>query len=158
MRILKNDFVKYPKYKSLFAASLGSGTHLFTLGALFTALVVIYALTSGIAGYIAASSYCQLEGTNWECAYFCSLLGFGFLSDPNCSSIWHNSGDSSYMTSWYFTFVGVGWNSRENYKAEFQAPCRTTKYPREIPPLPRYPGAIPQMAMAGFLPFSAYLH
>ncbi|XP_047313709.1 transmembrane 9 superfamily member 3-like [Impatiens glandulifera] len=110
MRVLKNDFVKYahddeipddqeetgwkyihgdvfrfPKYKSLFAAALGSGTQLFTLtififilslvgffypynrGALFTALVVIYALTSGIAGYAATSLYCQLEGTNWVC-------------------------------------------------------------------------------------------
>ncbi|KAK7845662.1 transmembrane 9 superfamily member 2 [Quercus suber] len=147
MRVLKNDFVKYthdeeavddqeetgwkyihgdvfryPKYKSLFAAALGSGTQLFTLaififllalvgvfypynrGALFTALVVIYALTSGIAGYTAASFYCQLEGQNW---------------------------------------------------AEFQAPCRTAKFPREIPSLPWYRKTLPQMAMAGFLPFSA---
>ncbi|KAE8705426.1 Transmembrane 9 superfamily member 2 [Hibiscus syriacus] len=101
MRVLKNDFIKYgqdgeaaddqeetgwkyihgdvfrfPKYNSLFATALGSGTQLVTLtvfifmlalvgvfypynrGALFTALVVIYALTSGIAGYIAASFYC----------------------------------------------------------------------------------------------------
>ncbi|KAL3596709.1 hypothetical protein D5086_008346 [Populus alba] len=108
MRVLKNDFVKYahdeesaedqeetgwkyihgdvfryPKYKSVLAAAVGSGTQLFTLtffifllalvgvfypynrGALFTALVVIYALTAGIAGYTAASFFCQLEGTNW---------------------------------------------------------------------------------------------
>ncbi|KAG4991876.1 hypothetical protein JHK87_025333 [Glycine soja] len=158
MRVLKNDFVKYahdeesaedqeetgwkyihgdvfrfPKFKSLFAAALGSGTQLFTLtvfifilalvgvfypynrGALFTALVVIYALTSGIAGYTATSFYCQLEGTNWV---FARIAG-------------------------------------KNSKAEFQAPVRTTKYPREIPPLPWYRGTIPQMAMAGFLPFSA---
>ncbi|THU53251.1 hypothetical protein C4D60_Mb10t12470 [Musa balbisiana] len=136
MRVLKNDFVKYahdeesaedqeetgwkyihgdvfrfPKNKSLLAACLGSGTQLFALtvfifilalvgvfypynrGALFTALVVVYALTSGIAGYTASSFYCQLEGTNW--------------------------------------------------------------YPREIPLLPWYRRTIPQMAMAGFLPFSA---
>lgn len=37
----------------------------YNRGALFTALVVIYALTSGIAGYTGASFYCQLEGTNW---------------------------------------------------------------------------------------------
>jgi hypothetical protein len=40
----------------------------YNRGALFTALVVIYALTSGIAGYTATSFYCQLEGTNWVCA------------------------------------------------------------------------------------------
>ena len=32
---------------------------------------------------------------------------------------------------------------------------RTTKYPREVPPLPWYRRALPQMLMAGFLPFSA---
>jgi Endomembrane protein 70 len=37
----------------------------YNRGALFTALVVIYALTSGIAGYVATNYYCQLEGTNW---------------------------------------------------------------------------------------------
>ncbi|KAH0939606.1 LOW QUALITY PROTEIN: hypothetical protein HID58_007067 [Brassica napus] len=113
MRYIHGDVFRFPKHKSLFAASLGSGTQLFTLtififmlslvgalspynrGALFTALVVIHALTSGIAGYTASSFYCQLEGKNWS------------------------------------------------------------KYPREIPPLPWYRSAIPQMAMAGFLPFSA---
>ena len=39
----------------------------YNRGALFTALVIIYALTSGIAGYAATSFYCQLEGTNWVC-------------------------------------------------------------------------------------------
>lgn len=37
----------------------------YNRGALFTALVVIYALTSGIAGYSAASFYYKIEGKNW---------------------------------------------------------------------------------------------
>ncbi|KAJ0049435.1 hypothetical protein Pint_16846 [Pistacia integerrima] len=49
----------------------------------------------------------------------------------------------------------LGGIAGKNSKAEFQAPCCTTKYPREIPPLPWYRGAIPQMAMTGFLAFSA---
>ncbi len=32
---------------------------------------------------------------------------------------------------------------------------RTSKLPREIPPLPWYRTTVPQMVMAGFLPFSA---
>lgn len=48
----------------------------YNRGALFTALVVIYALTSGIAGYTATSFYIQLEGSNWvrriPCIGFCS--------------------------------------------------------------------------------------
>ena len=38
---------------------------------------------------------------------------------------------------------------------EFNPPTRVTKYPREIPPLPWYRKTVPQMVMAGFLPFSA---
>ncbi|CAH1431008.1 unnamed protein product [Lactuca virosa] len=97
---------RYPKYKSLFATAFGSGTQLFALtlfifilalvgvfypynrGALFTALVVIYALTSGIAGYTASSFYHQLEGSNWvrnllliECLFCRPLfLTFCFLN------------------------------------------------------------------------------
>lgn len=37
----------------------------YNRGSLFTALLVIYALTSGIAGYTATSFYFMLEGTNW---------------------------------------------------------------------------------------------
>ncbi|KAJ0048635.1 hypothetical protein Pint_16838 [Pistacia integerrima] len=189
MRVLKNDFVKYahdeeaaedqeetgwkyihgdvfryPKYKSLFAASLGSGSQLFTLtvfifllalvgvfypynrGALFTALVVIYALTSGIAGYTAASFYCQLEGTNWVRNLLLTGSALPFGTIVVIVLIW------TLVTSPLLVLGGI---AGKNSKAEFQAPCRTTKYPREIPPLPWYRGAIPQMAMAGFLPFSA---
>ena len=46
----------------------------YNRGALFTALVVIYALTSGIAGYTATSFYCQLEGTNWVREFLFSIL------------------------------------------------------------------------------------
>ncbi|KAK6921583.1 Nonaspanin (TM9SF) [Dillenia turbinata] len=213
MRVLKNDFIKYahdeeaaddqeetgwkyihgdvfrfPAFKSLFAAALGSGTQLFTLtvfifilalvgvfypynrGALFTALVVIYALTSGIAGYTAASFYCQLEGTNWvrnlllTGCLFCGplFLTFCFL---NTVAIAYSATAAlpfgtivvivliwTLVTSPLLVLGGI---AGKNSKAEFQAPCRTTKYPREIPPLPWYRSTIPQMAMAGFLPFSA---
>lgn len=49
----------------------------------------------------------------------------------------------------------MGGVAGKNSKTEFHAPCRTTKYPREIPELPWYRSTLPQMAMAGFLPFSA---
>ncbi|PSS36629.1 Transmembrane 9 superfamily member 3 like [Actinidia chinensis var. chinensis] len=221
MRVLKNDFVKYahdeetaddqeetgwkyihgdvfrfPKYKSFFAAALGSGTQLFTLtififvlalvgvfypynrGALFTALVVIYALTSGIAGYTAASFYCQLEGTNWSSVVRGAPQGLearGAVRQVHGASTWvrHYHFDEARASRALCDsqFGLLNWHVRENYeregvwflerwigknsKAEFQAPVRTTKYPREIPPLPWYRGTLPQMAMAGFLPFSA---
>ncbi|KAL1197129.1 Transmembrane 9 superfamily member 4 [Cardamine amara subsp. amara] len=187
-KLIHGDVFRFPKHKSLLAAALGSGTQLFTLvvfifmlaligvfypynrGALFTALVVIYALTSGIAGYTAASFYCQLEGTNWvrnlilTGSLFCGplLLTFSFLNTVAIAYqataalpfgtivviflIW------ALVTSPLLILGGI---AGKNRKSEFQAPCRTTKYPREIPPLRWYRRTLPQMAMAGFLPFSA---
>ena len=37
----------------------------YNRGGLFTALIVLYALTAGIAGYAAASYYRQMEGGSW---------------------------------------------------------------------------------------------
>ncbi|KAL9255197.1 Transmembrane 9 superfamily member 3-like protein [Drosera capensis] len=187
-KYIHGDVFRFPKHKSLLAAALGSGTQLFALtvfifllalvgvfypynrGALFTALVVIYALTSGIAGYTAASFYCQLEGTNWvrnlllTSCLFCGplFLTFCFL---NSVAIAYNSTAAlpfgtilvivliwTLVTSPLLVLSGI---AGKNSKADFQAPCRTTKYPREIPSLPWYRSILPQMAMAGFLPFSA---
>lgn len=213
MRVLKNDFVKYthdeetaddqeetgwkyihgdvfrfPKYKSLLAAAVGSGTQLFALtififilalvgvfypynrGALFTALVVIYALTSGIAGYTAASFYCQLEGTNWvrnlllTGSLFCGPLFLTFCFLNTVAIAYKATAALPFGTIMVIFLIWtlvtspllvLGGIAGKNSKSEFQAPVRTAKFPREIPPLPWYRGALPQMAMAGFLPFSA---
>ncbi|GMN51445.1 hypothetical protein TIFTF001_020596 [Ficus carica] len=187
-KYIHGDVFRYPPYKSLFAAALGSGTQLFTLtvfifllalvgvfypynrGALFTALVVIYALTSGIAGYTAASFYCQLEGTNWvrnlllTGCLFCGPLFLTFCFLNTVAIAYTATAALPFGTIVVIVLIWMlvtspllvlGGIAGKNSKAEFQAPCRTTKYPREIPSLPWYRGVIPQMAMAGFLPFSA---
>ncbi|KAL9256164.1 Transmembrane 9 superfamily member 3-like protein [Drosera capensis] len=183
-KYIHGDVFRFPKHKSLLAAALGSGTHtlfIFLLslvgvfypynrGALFTALVVIYALTSGIAGYVATSFYFQLEGTNWvrnlllTGCLFCGplFLTFCFL---NTVAIAYNATAALpfgtivvIVLIWMLVtspLLVLGGIAGKNSKKDFQAPCRTTKYPREIPPSPWYRGALPQMAMAGFLPFSA---
>merc|ERR1712196_48055 len=53
------------------------------------------------------------------------------------------------------TVIGgiVGRNAAKG--KDFDAPCRTTKIPREIPPIPWYRQGACQVFMAGFLPFSA---
>ncbi|KAL5209003.1 hypothetical protein ABZP36_004626 [Zizania latifolia] len=187
-KYIHGDVFRFPKNKSLFSAALGTGTQLFALttfifllalvgvfypynrGALFTALVVIYALTSGIAGYIATSFYCQLEGTNWvrnlllTGCLFCGPLFLTFCFLNTVAIAYSATAALPFGTIcvivliWTlvtFPLLVLGGIAGKNSKIEFQAPCRTTKYPREIPPLPWYRRTIPQMAMAGFLPFSA---
>ncbi|XP_014504041.1 transmembrane 9 superfamily member 2 [Vigna radiata var. radiata] len=213
MRVLKNDFVKftpdeeavddqeesgwkyihgdvfrYPRFKSWFAAALGTGTQLFTLaififmlalvgvfypynrGSLFTALVIIYALTSGIAGYYAASFYYMVEGKNW--VKILVLTGSLFSGPLFFTFCFLNTVALAYNTTAALPFgtivvifliwtlvtsplLVLGGIAGKNSQTGFQAPCRTNKYPREIPQLPWYRTTLSQMAMAGFLPFSA---
>ncbi|OAY85243.1 Transmembrane 9 superfamily member 3 [Ananas comosus] len=187
-KYIHGDVFRFPKNKSLFAACIGSGTQLFALtvfifilalvgvfypynrGALFTALVVIYALTSGIAGYVATNFYCQLEGTNWvrnlllTGCLFCGPLFLNFCFLNTVAIVYSSTAALPFGTILVILLIWtlvtspllvLGGIAGKNSNVEFQAPCRTTKYPREIPPLPWYRGTIPQMAMAGFLPFSA---
>ncbi|KAL0905347.1 hypothetical protein M5K25_023759 [Dendrobium thyrsiflorum] len=187
-KYIHGDVFRFPKHKSLFSAVIGSGTQLLALamfifllaivgvfypynrGVFFTALVVIYPLTSGIAGYTASNLYLQLEGTNWvrnlllTGCLFCGplFLTFCFL---NTVAIAYNATAALpigtilvILLIWMLVtspLLVLGGVAGKNSKVEFHAPCRTTKYPREIPQLPWYRGTIPQMAMAGFLPFSA---
>lgn len=187
-KYIHGDVFRFPRHKSLFSAVIGSGTQLLTLamfifllalvgmfypynrGALFTALVVIYALTSCIAGYTASNLYSQLEGTNWvrnllmTGCLFCGplFLTFCFL---NTVAIAYNATAALpfgtilvILLIWMLVtapLLVLGGIAGKNNKIEFQSPCRTTKYPREIPRLHWYRGTIPQMTMAGFLPFSA---
>ena len=53
-----------------------------------------------------------------------------------------------------FPLLILGGIVGKNSQTEFQAPCHTTKCPRDIPPLRWYRGVLPQMALAGILPFA----
>ncbi|XP_078444852.1 endomembrane protein 70 protein family [Wolffia australiana] len=187
-KYIHGDVFRFPSNKSLFAACIGSGTQLFALaififilalvgvfypynrGALFTALVVIYALTSGIAGYTATSFYCQLEGANWvrnlllTGCLFCGPLFLTFCFLNTVAIVYSATAALPFGTILVILLIWtlvtspllvLGGIAGKNSKTEFQAPVRTTKYPREIPQLPWYRSTVPQMAMAGFLPFSA---
>ncbi len=56
------------------------------------------------------------------------------------------------------TFVGfplniIGGIAGKRSAGNFEAPCRTKTFPREIPAIPWYRSLPMQMVMAGFLPF-----
>lgn len=130
----------------------------------------LYALTAGIAGYVSANTYRQMGGENWvrnvllTTALYCGplLCVFSFL---NTVAIAYRStaalpfGTIVIMTIIWalvtFPLTVLGGIAGKNSTTEFYAPCRTNKYPREVPALPWYRGTLPQMCMAGFLPFSA---
>ncbi|KAK4717133.1 hypothetical protein R3W88_015471 [Solanum pinnatisectum] len=161
-KYIHGDVFRYPKCKSLLAAALGSGTQLFTMtififilalvgvfypynrGALFTALVVRNLILTGalFCGPLFLT-FCFL---NSVAIGYTATAALPFGTIVVIFLIW------ALVTSPLLVLGGI---AGKNSKSEFQAPCRTTKYPREIPPLPWYRGTLPQMAMAGFLPFNA---
>ncbi|KAK6125910.1 hypothetical protein DH2020_040347 [Rehmannia glutinosa] len=187
MRVLKNDFVKYahdeetaddqeetgwkyihgdvfrfPKYKSLFAAALGSGTQLFTLEGCdkFQGLH----LWCSFLAMIRLLIFVTVRNLLLTGGLFCGPLFLTFCFLNTVAIAYHATAALPFGTIvvifliWALVtspLLVLGGIAGKNSKAEFQAPCRTTKYPREIPPLPWYRGTLPQMAMAGFLPFSA---
>nr|GMD21801.1 transmembrane 9 superfamily member 3 isoform X1 [Ipomoea batatas] len=183
---LHGDVFRYPQHKSLFAAALGSGTHLllvavsililalvgvfqpFDRGVLLRTLIIIYAITFGISGFTAVSFYRQLEGTNWirnlllTGGIFCGpfFLMFCFLNTVAISygvtAAIPSGAIMVILILWIFLALPsllFGGILGKSMGFEFQAPCRTTKCPRDIPPLRWYRSAIIQMALAGFLPF-----
>jgi MFS family permease len=187
-KFVHGDVFRFPPGRSLFCACIGVGTQLLVLGfcvfalalvgafypynrgAMFTALIVLYALTAGIAGYSSASYYKQMGGTKWvtnlllAAFIFCGPLFLTF--SINNSIAWGYGSTAAFpagtiiIISLLWTMVTipltvVGGVLGKNSKTEFYAPCRTNKYPREIPELPWYRSSLPQMIMAGFLPFSA---
>ena len=182
------DVFRFPPFPSLFAAVIGTGTQLLVLtfcvfalallgtfypysrGNLLAALVVLFCLTAGVAGYVSADLYRQLGGDRWvrnvllTAALFCgpALVLFAFL---NSVAIAYRSTAAlpfgtiviiilmwSLLT---FPLTVLGGIAGRNRGGEFYSPVRTSKYPREVPPLQWYRATLPQMAMAGFLPFSA---
>ncbi|UPQ97787.1 nonaspanin [Chloropicon primus] len=187
-KLVHGDVFRFPENPSLLAAIVGIGTQFLVLtlcifilsmvgifypynrGAILTSFVVLYALTSGLAGYCSGLLFKQLGGKNWVRN---NILTSGLFIVPlflvfsvNNSIAW-NAGTTAALPFGTICIMVVIWALvtmplsvlggifGKNSKLEFNAPSRANKYAREIPSLPWYRSTIPQMVMAGFLPFSA---
>jgi len=187
-KLIHADVFRAPPLANLFAALIGTGSQVFAMslciftlalvgmfypynrGTLLTACVVFYSLTAGIAGYVSASLYRKLGGTNWAnnilltVCVFCGplLVAFSYL---NTVAIFYRSTAALpfgtiviILVIWALITLPltvVGGIAGKNMAKELDTPCRTSKYSRKIPQLPWYRSVIAQMTMAGFLPFSA---
>ena len=154
----------------IFLLSMVGVFYPYNRGAMLTSCVVLYALTAGLAGYSSGMLYKQMGGTNWvRNNILTSGLFFGplFLVFSVNNSIAWSAGTTAALPFGTICIIVVIWALvtlpltvlggifGKNSKQDFGAPARPNKYPREIPPLPWYRSTVPQMLMAGFLPFSA---
>ncbi|XP_059627619.1 transmembrane 9 superfamily member 5 [Cornus florida] len=187
-KYIHSDVFRCPSQMPLFCAALGTGTQLLTVvcflfvmafvgvlypynrGALCSSFVVIYTLTSAVAGYSSASFYNQFSETGWERSVLLSgilYLGPLFLTVSILNTVAISYGATAALpfgtivvVFFVYTLVSVpllalGGVIGFHFRSEFQAPSVTKRCPREIPPLSWYRKTPAQMFLGGLLPFSA---
>ncbi|XP_063407263.1 transmembrane 9 superfamily member 1-like isoform X1 [Mytilus trossulus] len=187
-KIIHSDVFRFPSFKSLFTAILGVGSQFLALatgimvmavlgmfnvhhhGSINSAGVILYAFTSGIAGYVAANMYKVLGGDNW--VWNLNLTSCLFAAPFFMVWAFVNSVAWGYGTTqalpWQtvvllmclWVFVGypltiIGGIFGKNWATGFDAPCRTKNFPREVPSVPWYRSSFAHCIVGGFLPFSA---
>jgi len=189
-KLVHGDVFRYPPYVMLFSSAIGNGAQILVLvismlclavlgtfyvgnrGAVYSAAVVLYAITAYIAGYVSTTLYLQLGGTKWASA---SLLTASLYAVPFfCTFIFVNSVASYYgstaalpvsmilliiamwmLVSFPLTIFGSLRAKRSNGSKAYDAPCKTNRVEREIPGTVWYRHPALQLSIAGFLPFSA---
>ncbi len=154
----------------LFLTLVGSYYRDYSNNAMYTSFIIVYILTTGISGYISGHFYKQFGGENWVNNVLLTVILFAL--PVFCVWAFLNSVALVYESSAAFPFKTIagilalyflvsfplqliGAITAKNFSQPFDAPCRTNKVPREIPPSIWYKSGPVQVFIAGFLPFSA---
>lgn len=141
-------------------------------GSILAGTVVIYSLTSVIGGYSSTKLYLQMNGKTWaRCVLLTGVLFplpvVTVFAWANSIAIFHGSTSAlpfgvivTIVALYIFicaplTLIG-GVLAKNFSNHDMKATTRTTRVAREIPTeIPWHKGRVPQMFIAGFLPFSA---
>jgi transmembrane 9 superfamily protein 1 len=191
-KMIHGDVFRFPPHVSLLCSILGVGAQLFALMVAFfllgvvgvfyaghrghahVAIIVLYALTACVSGYVSAAMFRKFQGDNWvhnvlQTAVLLALPFFIVFCFENTVAVYNGATTALPLST--IMFVAAVWSlvtfpltvfgaitgrQRVGPTAEFEAPCRTAKVPREIPPYSsHFRKKAVQMMIAGFLPFSA---
>jgi transmembrane 9 superfamily member 2/4 len=186
-RMLRGDVFRPPPSGELLCVLVGSGIQLVFVslvtlsvclfgvfrterrGQLVTALIVTWALSSSIAGYVATSLHRAIGGTRWKLVTFgvsVVLPGTVFATFLVINTfLWAKGsiGAAPFVTlfslaliwlglSVPLAFAGVGFGLIR--KLGYSFPVRTNQIPRQIPAQPSYLTAPFAQLVIGVLPFS----
>eukprot|EP00927_Polykrikos_kofoidii_P071047 TRINITY_DN67383_c0_g1_i1.p1 TRINITY_DN67383_c0_g1~~TRINITY_DN67383_c0_g1_i1.p1 ORF type:complete len:626 (+),score=71.18 TRINITY_DN67383_c0_g1_i1:68-1879(+) len=190
-KLLHADVFRAPKHRFFFSAAVGAGAQLFGMivmivlvgcigvfyqrGAVASASVVSYMITSVVSGYVSAHLYQKLGGEKWAWNIFATahmFVGPAFViwSFLNTVAIIYGSTAAFpfptillMFAMWAcvtfpLTVLGGIVGRHRAIKAGQQSnpfPCKTNKLSREVPNCRWYQSRATQMFATGFLPFSA---
>lgn len=138
-------------------------------GGLYSASILIYAFTASISGYVSTSTYLQWGGDRWALnavltACLFTVPFFVVFCFVNTVSIAYGSSSALPfgtiiivillwgLVTFPLTIVG---SIRGKQPAPYEAPCKTNKVERQIPPVVWYRSTPLVLIFSGFLPFSA---
>ena len=117
-------------------------------GAILTAIIVLYALTSFVGGFVSARLFRQLGGQAWVWNTVLTALVFpvplsGVFTWVNSVAWMHGSTAALPLVAVFiimalYALVAlpltvIGAIAGRNTAADLDAPCRTNKVPREVP-------------------------
>ncbi|KAI1902155.1 hypothetical protein AGOR_G00041790 [Albula goreensis] len=155
-KIIHTDVFRFPPYKSLLCAILGVGAQFLTLatgiivmallgmfnvhrhGAINSAAIVLYALTSCVSGYCSCRFYTQIHGQHWVWNIILTSTLFSgplFLTWSVVNSVhWYSGSTQALPVStvllllavWAlvgFPLTVIGGIVGKNKAGSFQAPC-----------------------------------
>jgi len=187
-KLVHGDVFRFPKNKTLFCVLFGYGVQILAVmvgvfllglggvftpemgGTLYVACIVLYALSSGIGGFVANRLFRQMGGKRWAWVVVLLVILYpftvaGIVLYMDFVAVAHYSIRAIRFTTMLqifsiYLFVGVpftflGSVIGRNTARDFVAPCRTKVAPREIPEPPWYLTLPIQMLVSGFLPFSS---
>lgn len=188
-KYIHTDVFRFPQSINLLSSLLGNGAQLFSLSifvlslsllgvfypdysyrTMYTAMIIVYVLTTGINGFVSGMFYKQFGGESWIKNVLLStflFVGPLFIVWSILNSIALHYGSTAafpfkaiafvlaiyFLISFPLTLIGA--ITAKNFVGPFSAPCRTKQVPREIPPVSWYKSSFSRFLIAGFLPFSS---
>jgi transmembrane 9 superfamily protein 3 len=184
---IHGDVFRAPSHLMLFSALLGSGHQLILLvfsvlflsilgtyyrsrGAIVTAFVICYTLTSFIAGYAGGSFYQRNNGKNWiknmlitACLFPGVCFSIAFVLD--LIAVGYGSLSSIPIgTMFIILFIWLGLSVPltvagtvvgKNYNGQADNPCKINQVPRQIPERKWYLQPWVNVVLGGILPFGS---
>lgn len=155
----------------LLLASLSGAFSIDSHGGFYSTAILAFAVTAPIAGFVSAYLYAQIAGDQkWATnAVLTAGLFFAPLAAVFLTLNMVASAYGSLVAVPFFTVFGlillwmlvvfpltvVGAMRGRTLAKPFDAPCKTNRVQREIPPSPWYQTKLATGFMGGFLPFSA---
>ena len=165
-KLINGDVFRFPPASNILSALVGAGAHLFCVtflllicaitncfiptkrGAILTAMIILYACTAPVGGFISARLYRQLGGDAWLANALIAALVFP--APLTLVFMWVNSVALAHGSSAALPLIAVvivfalyglvafpltlgGAIFGRQMSTDFRAPCRTTRLPREIP-------------------------